>query len=274
MVGARHTDENWRVSSADPARSTPATDVPPAILELARTARRVTVLTGAGMSQESGVATFRDAVTGLWSNVDPNDFATPEAWHRDKPAVNAWYLWRVHLVREAEPNAGHLALAQWAARPGMTLRIVTQNIDDLHERAGSSVFAHLHGSLFAWRCDRCGTAAPTPAPPTEPLARVDPQECQACPQGDIRPGVVWFNEMLPTEPFTDAAQACQSADLVLVVGTSGVVQPAASLPHLAGARGIPVIEIDPRETEFTYAATHSWRATAAQALPALVAALG
>lgn len=247
--------------------------VPPPVVELAGAARRVTVLTGAGMSQESGVATFRDAVTGLWSNIDPNDFATPDAWHRDKPAVNAWYLWRVHLIRAAQPNAGHQALAEWATLPGVELRIVTQNIDDLHERAGSRVLSHLHGSLFAWRCDRCHAPGPTPAPPAEPVARVEPEPCPACGLGDLRPGVVWFHEMLPHQPFADAVQACQSADLVLSVGTSGVVQPAASLPHLAGARGIPIIEIDPRDTELTPAATYSWRSTAAQGLPALVAAL-
>ncbi len=249
-------------------------EIPAEVLRLARDARKVTVLTGAGMSQESGVATFRDAQTGLWSRFDPMQLATPEAWFDDKPFVNAWFLWRVHLVRQAEPNAGHRALADWARRPGMDLRIVTQNIDDLHERAGSQVLAHLHGSLFAWRCDRCHSAAPVPVAPAEPIERVDPDECGACPQGDIRPGVVWFNEMLPQQPFMDAVDACRDADLVVVVGTSGVVQPAASLPHLAGARGIPVLEIDPASTELTEAATYSWRSTAAQALPALVAAVG
>ncbi len=250
----------------------PVTPIPDGILRLARLAHRITVLTGAGMSADSGVPTFRDAQTGLWSLVDPQDLATPEAWRRDKPYVNAWFLWRVHLMSAAAPNAGHHALAAWGRRPDTDLRIVTQNIDDLHERAGSTVLAHLHGSLFAWRCDRCHQPAPTPHAPAEPIERIEPDTCPRCAFGEIRPGVVWFNEPLPEREFTDAVQVCRDADLV-VVGTSGVVQPAASLPHLAGARGIPVIEIDPRPTEFSPFATQVWRATAATALPALVAAL-
>lgn len=258
-----------------PSTSPPAHPVvvPGPILDLVRAATRVTVLTGAGMSAESGIATFRDVETGVWSQVDPEDIATPEAWERDKAFVNAWFLWRVHLMRSAEPNHGHRALARWAARPGIELRIVTQNVDDLHERAGSAVLAHLHGSLSAWRCDRCGRAAPTPAPPPEARLRIEPETCPHCAFGEVRPGVVWFNEPLPEREFLDAARVCRDADLVVVVGTSGVVQPAASLPHLAGARGIPVVEIDPSDTEFTPFATHAWRATAATALPALVDAL-
>ncbi len=247
--------------------------VPPEVLDLARSARRITVLTGAGMSAESGVPTFRDAQTGLWNQVDPEDLATPAAWERDKPFVNAWFLWRVHLMGAAQPNAGHKALARWARLPGVELRIVTQNIDDLHERAGSTVLAHLHGSLFSWRCDDCGRPAPVPHAPTEPVERIDPDPCVHCRTGAIRPGVVWFDEPLPEREFFDAARVCRDADLVLVVGTSGVVQPAASLPHLAGARGIPVVEVDPRDTEFTPFATYAWRTTAATGLPALVAAL-
>ena len=256
-----------------PTPPTPPVTVPDEILALARAAQRVTVLTGAGMSQESGVPTFRDAQTGLWTHVDPEDLATPQAWHRDKPFVNAWFLWRVHLVSAAAPNPGHHALAAWAARPGTDLRIVTQNVDDLHERAGSEVLAHVHGSLFAWRCDRCDRPAPTPHAPATPQQRVEPDTCPHCAFGEIRPGVVWFDEPLPERAFGDAIRVCRDADLVLVVGTSGIVQPAASLPHLAGARGIPVVEIDPHPTEFSPFASQVWRATAATALPALVAAL-
>ncbi len=260
-----------RATEAD----TPALEpVPDEVLELARAARRVTVLTGAGMSQESGVATFRDAQTGLWSQFDPTELATPQAWRRDKAFVNAWYVWRVRLIRQAQPNPGHRALAEWAALPGRDLRIVTQNIDDLHERAGSTVLAHLHGSMFAWRCDACGLPADTPEPPEQPLERIEPALCAGpgCP-GAVRPGVVWFNEYLPEQAFEDAVEAVRDTDLVLVVGTSGIVQPAASLPHLAGASGIPVLEIDPDLTELTEAADVSWRTTAGRGLPALVAAL-
>ena len=249
---------------------------PEAVLSLARCARRVTVLTGAGMSAESGVPTFRDAQQGLWSRFDPTELATPEAWRRDPGLVNAWYLWRVALVRRAEPHAGHLALAAWGRCPGVELSIVTQNVDDLHERAGSAVLAHLHGSLFAWRCDRCG--APAEIPPAvlgadgEPLGHVEPTRCDHCP-GRRRPGVVWFGEALPYQAFQVAQTACREADLVVVVGTSGLVHPAATLPHLATAAGIPVIEIDPRPTALGDAADHTWHATAGEALPLLVTAL-
>ena len=244
-----------------------------AAIALARTARRVTILTGAGMSAESGVPTFRDAQTGLWEHFDPTELATPHAWARDKALCNAWYLWRVHLVRSVAPNAGHEAIARWATVPGCDVRIVTQNIDDLHERAGSTVVAHLHGSLFAWRCDICHHPAPTPHAPATPHERLAPDRCTRCAHGDIRPGVVWFEEPLPEPEFDAAIEVCREADLVVVVGTSGIVQPAATLPHLAGARGIPVIEIDPHETLFTEFATVSIRATADGALPALVDAL-
>ena len=244
--------------------------LPREVATLVKAASRITVLTGAGMSAESGVPTFRDAQTGLWEHFDPAELATPRAWARDKALCNAWYLWRVHLVRSVAPNAGHHALAAWAALPGTDIRIVTQNIDDLHERAGSEVLAHLHGSLFAWRCDTCHRPAPTPDAPAVPHERLTPDRCIACAHGEIRPGVVWFEEPLPEAEFEEAVEVCRDADLVVVVGTSGIVQPAASLPHLAGARGIPVIEVDPQETLFTEFATVSLRTTAAVALPVLV----
>ena len=250
-----------------------STSVPPAVAALARAARRVTVLTGAGMSAESGVQTFRDVDTGLWAQFDPLDLATVAGWRRDTPLVNAWYLWRVALIRACQPNAGHVALAEWSHRPDVTLSIVTQNIDDLHERAGATVLSHLHGSIFAYRCDVC--AAPGAAPPVldEPVERIDPIPCSECGIGSLRPGVVWFGEELPRSAFEAAVDVCRDADLVLVVGTSGIVYPAASLPYLAKDYGVPVVEIDPSPTEFSNDADHVWRATAAKALPALVAAL-
>jgi len=245
-------------------------DVPPPILDLARTARRVAVLTGAGMSAESGVPTFRDAQTGLWENVDATALATPEAWEDDPAKVWAWYQWRVALVRGVHPNAGHRALADW----GRTARvqIVTQNVDDLHERAGSEEVVHLHGSLFSPRCTRCGRPVELPDPPRDALARLEPPSCPAC-GGDVRPGVVWFGEMLPQEPWEIATGSVRDAELLVVVGTSGVVYPAAELPALARSHGVPVVEIDPRETDLHDRVDHSWRTTAAVGLPALVEAL-
>ena len=245
--------------------------VPALVLELARAARTVCVLTGAGMSAESGVPTFRDAQTGLWEQFDPMQLATPQAWAEDPEQVWAWYAWRGTLVRGSQPNAGHLALAEWQRR--VDLRIVTQNVDDLHERAGASVLTHLHGALFAFRCAACGRGAGIGYPHlTEPVARHPVPECEHC-GGLIRPGVVWFGEDLPPGAFEAAVESARSADLVLSVGTSGLVYPAAALPHLAGARGVPVVEINPHETGTSEAAAHCWRTGAAVALPALVAAL-
>ncbi|WP_420752542.1 SIR2 family NAD-dependent protein deacylase [Rhodococcus sp. O3] len=244
--------------------------VPSEILGLTRAARRVAVLTGAGMSAESGVPTFRDAQTGLWSRFDAAALATPEAWHADAETVWAWYQWRVALVRKVEPNAGHLALAAWAR--DTDVHIVTQNVDDLHERAGSVVSAHLHGSLFAPRCADCETAAELPDPPAEPVARLTPPTCSRC-GGRVRPGVVWFGELLPRAPWETATEVVADADLLLVVGTSGMVYPAAGLPALARDRGVPVVEIGPEPTELSDRVNHVWRTTAAIGLPALVAAL-
>lgn len=247
--------------------------VPRAVLDLARAARRVCVLTGAGMSAESGVPTFRDVQVGLWERFDPTELATPQAWEADPSQVWAWYAWRASLVRGAAPNAGHVALAAWQCREGVSLSVVTQNVDDLHERGGADVLAHVHGSLFALRCARCGTPSDAAYPQvTQPVARLDPPGCAVC-DGLVRPGVVWFGEALPEEDFFAGVDAAREADLVLVVGTSGLVHPAATLPHLAGARGVPVVEVNPRESAVSEAADEVWRASAAQALPALVAAL-
>lgn len=256
-------------ASGDPGRP----DVPTPVLRLATAANRLTVLTGAGMSAESGVPTFRDAHTGLWSQFDAIALATPQAWQADPELVWAWYLWRVALVRAVTPNQGHRALARWAALPGVEVQVVTQNVDDLHERAGSSVLAHLHGSLLQFRCDRCQTPHEEQIPSPDPTQqRVPPPPCRSC-SGQIRPGVVWFGESLPVEPFQAATQACLAADLVLVVGTSGLVQPAAGLPGVAAASGVPVVEINPDSTEISRLADHSWRTTAATGLPALVDAV-
>ncbi|GGK57134.1 SIR2 family NAD-dependent protein deacylase [Ornithinimicrobium pekingense] len=253
---------------------TDATDqVPEAILDLARGAARVCVLTGAGMSAESGIPTFRDVQVGLWERFDPAELASPQAWERDHAQVWAWYAWRASLVRRAAPNAGHEALAAWQRRPGVDLAVVTQNVDDLHERAGAEVLAHVHGSLFTLRCARCDRPSDAAYPEvTGPVGHLDPPVCGVC-GGPVRPGVVWFGEALPEADFLAGADAAREADLVLVVGTSGLVHPAATIPHLAGARGVPVVEVNPRETAVSEAADEVWRAPAAEALPALVAAL-
>jgi len=263
-------------SSARPPAGRPAADAPPAALrEALAGARRIAVLTGAGMSAESGIPTFRGARNGLWARFDPQQLATAEAFEADPERVWAWYEWRRLLVAQALPNAGHRALAALAARlpSGGSLRIVTQNVDDLHERAGSQAVTHLHGSLFAPRCFDCGRPFDTPlsgqnaAAPREHLA---PPRCPAC-GGAVRPGVVWFGVALPEGPWRQALEAVAQADLLLVVGTSGLVQPAASLPAVARRQGTPVAVINPEPMAGTAPGDLSWATTAAEGLPRLLA---
>ena len=228
---------------------------------------RVTVLSGAGMSAESGVETFRDASTGLWEKFDPEELASPQGWLRQPDVVWAWYLWRHHLVNSVEPNAGHRAVADWQRHADV--RVVTQNIDNLHERAGSEWVAHLHGSIFEFRCSSCGLAYHGElADMPEPVGTVAPPVCSC--GGNIRPGVVWFGEALPDEPWERAVEAVALADVLIVVGTSGIVYPAAGLPSAALVQGIPVIEVNPDETPLSDSATVTVRDTAARALPGLL----
>jgi NAD-dependent deacetylase len=219
------------------------------------------------MSAESGVATFRDAETGLWATFDPDELATPQAWRRQPDVVWAWYLWRYQLVNSVEPNAGHRALADWQRRA--EVRVVTQNIDNLHERAGSEWVSHLHGSIFEFRCSRCGKAYHGElADIAGPVESIAPPVCSC--GGTIRPGVVWFGEPLPDEPWQRAVEAVALADVLVVVGTSGIVYPAAGLPSAALAQGIPVIEVNPDVTPLSDSATATVRDTAARALPGLL----
>lgn len=247
-------------------------EVPARILDLARPAERVVVLTGAGMSAESGVPTFRDIATGLWSRFSESDLATAEALAEHPATVWAWYAWRATTISHVSPNAGHAALATWQRH--RHLEIVTQNVDDLHERAGATVLSHVHGSIFDVRCAYCSEPGHVGYPELhEPVERIEPPACQKC-GSHLRPGVVLFNEMLPAGAMESAAEAIERADLVLVVGTSNMVYPAAMLPELAVRAGIPVVEVNPAATALSTISTQVWRATAATALPALVEALG
>jgi len=244
--------------------------IDPAIAELVHSADRVTVCSGAGMSAESNVPTFRDSQSGLWEHFDPTELATPDAWSRDSAMVWAWYQWRAKLVRSTAPNPGHVALAEWAGRRAVS--VITQNVDDLHERAGSDVIAHLHGSLFEPRCSNCdlpyfGVDADPEMATDAP--RIDPPSCPQC-LSEVRPGVVWFGEALPTDAWDRAADAAIGCDLMIVVGTSGLVYPAASLPERALAAGIPVIEINPEPTPLSSSVTHFMQTTAGLGLPALL----
>jgi NAD-dependent deacetylase len=240
-------------------------------------AGRVVVFTGAGMSAESGVPTFRDDLTGLWARFDAQRLATPEAFHADPDLVWGWYEWRRARVRRAEPNPGHLATAAIEARvPGSV--VVTQNVDDLHERAGSRAPIHLHGSLFA---PRCAAPAAHPAVFTDAAEgdtadpgegrRIPPPRCAHC-GALVRPGVVWFGENLPEAALTAAVEAAAGCDVLLTVGTSGVVYPAAEIPRVAARSGARVIQVNPEPTPLDRVSAVNLRGTAAQVLPALVAA--
>jgi len=237
---------------------------------------RLAFLTGAGMSAESGIPTFRDAPTGLWARFDPAELATPAAFVRDPALVWGWYRWRAAMVRRAAPNAGHVAIAS-AAAMGHSVAVVTQNVDDLHERAGAQPVVHVHGSLFASRCMDCG-ATRSPDPILEGIedittgAREPAPRCEAC-GGRFRPGVVWFGEALPDAAWSAAVAAMEDCELLVVVGTSGLVQPAASLPLLARERGARVVEINPVDSAVSALAHQRLRMPAATGIPTLLATL-
>ncbi|GIF17807.1 NAD-dependent deacetylase [Actinoplanes tereljensis] len=235
---------------------------------LLRDAKRVVVFTGAGMSAESGVPTFRDSLTGLWARYDAQSLATPEAFEADPALVWGWYEWRRAEVEQVAPNAGHRAVAAIAARVASTV-VITQNIDDLHERAGLEEVVHLHGSLFTPRCSGCGAPAEPGDVPAEG-GRIPPPVCVDC-GADVRPGVVWFGEQLPAAALSAAAEAAFDCDLLLTIGTSGLVYPAAEIPYVADRAGATVIQINPEPTALDSVAAVNLRGPAAQVLPDLVA---
>ncbi len=231
-------------------------------------AQRVVCLTGAGVSAESGIPTFREAQTGLWARYDPMQLASPEGFAEDPGLVWRWYMSRLALAEAAAPNAGHVALARLAAHVP-ELMLVTQNIDDLHERAGSEHVLHLHGSLNRFRCERCATVHHLLA---EDRTAVEPPQCFVC-GGRVRPGVVWFGEMLPGDAIFAAQEAAAHCDVMLVVGTSGVVYPAAELPWIARRSGAALIDVDPNWTPFASGATVFLQGTSGVVLPKVLAAL-
>jgi NAD-dependent deacetylase len=193
------------------------------------------------MSAASGVPTFRGA-GGLWKNRNAQQLATPEAFEQDPVLVWEWYAWRRQVIAGCEPNAGHRAIAGWSQHPGFTL--VTQNVDGLHERAGTQNVVRYHGSIWTLRCTgRCGASEWDDL--SVPLVRLPPL-CPSC--GALaRPGVVWFGESIPSDAVR-AAQAATACDMFLSVGTSSVVYPAAGLVAAAGARGAFTVEINPEAT--------------------------
>ena len=236
--------------------------------QLLSAASAVVCLTGAGVSAESGVPTFRDAQTGLWSSFDAEELASPEGFERDPGLVWRWYMWRLELLEAAAPNSGHSALAQLAGLCERFL-LVTQNVDDLHEQAGSTGVVHLHGSLLRFRCRGCAQ----PHHLTEEQRRADsPPACASC--GDlVRPDVVWFGEGLPWQAVEAAAEAAHRCDLMLVVGTSGLVYPAAQLPLIAKQAGATVIDVNPEPGPISWIADLFLQGKSGEILPALARAV-
>jgi NAD-dependent deacetylase len=230
------------------------------------TARRLVVLTGAGMSAESGVPVFRGS-GGLWEGFRPEDLATPQAFASDPARVWRWYRWRLDRVDEAQPHAGHHALAALERDGGFeSFTLITQNVDGMHQRSGSTSVIELHGNITRARCeDDCGHTAD--AHEVDPAASA----C-ACGRGRLRPDVVWFGESLPVDAMDDAARALEEADMAWVVGTSSVVYPAAALPGIAARRGVPVVEINPDETPLSSQFPYSLRVAASAGLAALARA--
>lgn len=244
------------------------------IITIIKQARRIVIFSGAGMSAESGIPTFRDDLVGLWQHYDPAELATAEAFVKDPDLVWGWYEWRRARLEQAKPNAGHRALALWQQHYPLT--IVTQNVDNLHERAGSYSVIHMHGSLNAAYCSVCKEPYPLlTAPVNMPLegGRIRPPSCSVC-QGMVRPGVVWFGESLIEADLRAAIYAAENSDLVIAVGTSGVVQPAALIPYWAKEKGATVIQINPNSSSIDEVSDFTVRQSAAKALPLIVEALG
>lgn len=228
-------------------------------------ADRVAVLTGAGISAESGIPTFRDP-GGIWEKFDPQELANVEAFLDNPELVQGWYRHRRQLVEDAEPNAGHRALAEMEAYVPK-LEVITQNVDDLHNRAGSSVVIELHGNItrnYCMECERPAEAETVDAS----IQNGEPARCPAC-DGLIRPDVVWFGEMLPPDAIERANAATEQADVFLSVGTSAVVYPAARLPLVAREHGAYVAEVNPDPTGVTEEVDESIHEKAGEVLPAL-----
>jgi NAD-dependent deacetylase len=225
-------------------------------------ASRLVVLSGAGMSAESGVPTFRDAQTGLWAKFRPEELATEQAFRANPSMVWDWYVSRRQMIAQVHPNAGHLAIAAFQQRHPGRLTVVTQNVDGLHQRAGSPGVLALHGNI----AEDQWLEPPRACCAREPAVDGSPPRCAAC--GNLRrPAVVWFGEMLPMAELAAAERAAAECDLMLVVGTSGVVYPAAGLARSTRGR---VVVLNPGPSDLDDAADAVLAGTAAVLLPPLL----
>ncbi|HEV2690861.1 MAG TPA: NAD-dependent deacylase [Bryobacteraceae bacterium] len=233
------------------------------VREWLKQARSVAVLTGAGVSAESGVPTFR-GTNGLWKQRRAEDLATPAAFARNPKLVWEWYDWRRGVLSQAKPNPGHYALAELERRVS-NFTLITQNVDGLHELAGSQNVLRLHGSMWTLRCLGCERER---VDKRTPLPEIPPKcECG----GMLRPGVVWFGEALPQGVWRDAEAAARAADLFLVIGTSAVVYPAAGLAQIAKSSGAHVVEINIAETVLSDGIDSFLQGPSGELLPQLIA---
>jgi NAD-dependent deacetylase len=242
--------------------------------DILRSSQRLAVSTGAGISKESGIPTFRDALDGLWANYDPQKLATPRGFRQDPKLVWDWYQYRRELLAEARPNPGHYALAEMEDLLPQVV-VITQNIDGLHHQAGSSDIITLHGDITRNKCfDDC-QGNPTYVD-IEQLEDWDPEagppHCPHC-GAWVRPAVVWFEELLPPGALERALQVSQQADVMLVIGTSGLVQPAASLPFAAKRGGARIVEVNPESSMLTPIADVHLAGPSGEMLPQVVAAM-
>jgi len=236
--------------------------ISPAFEQRLATARHVVVLTGAGVSAESGVPTFRSA-GGLWARYDPQQLATYEAFSHDPDLVWSWYSWRRTTIRGVQPNTGHYAIAD-AETVFSRFSLITQNVDNLHRRAGSTTVHELHGNIERSRCLSCGRFFhDDEAPPTEKVQRCD---CG----GLIRPDVVWFGEVLPAAELQFAQDAAADCDLFLSIGTAAMVYPAAALPLIARRHGAYTVEINPEPSAIAREMDECIAAASGTVLPVII----
>lgn len=230
-------------------------------IKAVQNSKKVVVLTGAGISAESGVPTFRGN-DGLWRNFRPEELATPFAFQSDPRLVWEWYDWRRNLIKPLDPNAGHKVIASIEQKKP-DFNLITQNVDGLHQKAGSKKCLELHGNIWKMRCTEEGKVYENLE---SPLKTIPPMcECGAM----LRPHIVWFGESLPEDVIQSSYKAVEDCDLMLVVGTSAVVQPAASLPGIAKNTGAFVIEVNAEETPISDIVDDSYIGKAGEILPLL-----
>jgi NAD-dependent deacetylase len=240
--------------------------IPEGLISELRKAESVTVLTGSGISAESGVPTFRDAQSGLWAKYRPEDLATPEAFRKNPELVWEWYTWRRELCAAANPNPGHYALAK-IQNLVKNFHLITQNVDGLHQQAGSREVIELHGNIQRTKCFNEGQIVESWKETGE-----KPPRCPDC-KGWLRPDVVWFGEMLPSGELEKALMAARNCQVFFSIGTSSLVQPAASFPYLALDNGAILVEINPLPTPLTAESAYIIQSPAGKALPKLVEAV-